>query len=205
MKSNLQNIIQYFTKKDIRFVISICFSIVAVFGSVFIGVSLYLRFSAANEATLEENNKRMVNQVNMNLDGYLRNLMKTSDTMRYRVLQNCDMAEESFNSDMNLLYESNRESIVSIAVFDKEGNLIDATPLARLKKTAEPKRESWFYEAQYKMENIHFSTPHVQNLFEDVDYKYKWVVSLSRSVELITGGKTETVYFRKEFYRISGI
>ncbi len=192
MKQNIQNIIQYFTKKDIRFVISICFSIVAVFGSVFIGTSLYLRFSAVNEATLEENNKRMVNQVNMNLDSYLRNLMKTSDTMRYRVLQNCDMAEQSFNSDMNLLYESNRESVVSIAVFDREGNLIDATPLARLKKTAEPNRESWFYEAQYKMENIHFSTPHVQNLFEDVDYKYKWVVSLSRSVELITGGKTET-------------
>ncbi len=191
MKQNIQNIMQYFIKKDIRFVISICFTIVAVCGSIFIGTSMYLRFSAANEAALEENNKRIVNQVNMSLDGYLRNLMKVSDTMRYRVLQNCDMAEQSFNSDMNLLYESNRESIVSIAVFDKQGNLIDATPLARLKKTADPKKESWFYEAQFKMENIHFSTPHVQNLFEDVDYKYKWVVSLSRSVELITKGKTE--------------
>lgn len=183
---------QYFIKKDIRFIISICFSIVAVCGSIFIGISLYLRFSAENETVLKENNKRIVNQVNMSLDGYLRNLMKTSDTMRYRVLQNCDMAEQSFNSDMNLLYESNRESIVSIAVFDKGGQLLDATPLARLKKTAEPQKESWFYEAQYKMENIHFSTPHVQNLFEDIDYKYKWVVSLSRSVELISGGKTET-------------
>ena len=191
MKQNIQNIMQYFIKKDIRFVISICFTIVAVCGSIFIGTSMYLRFSAANEAALEENNKRIVNQVNMSLDGYLRNLMKVSDTMRYRVLQNCDMAEQSFNSDMNLLYESNRESIVSIAVFDKQGKLIDATPLARLKKTATPKKESWFYEAQFKMENIHFSTPHVQNLFEDVDYKYKWVVSLSRSVELITKGKTE--------------
>lgn len=191
MKKDIQNIIQYFTKRDIRFVISICFTIVAVCGSIFIGTSLYIRFSAANEAALEENNKRIVNQVNMSLDGYLRNLMKVSDTMRYRVLQNCDMAEQSFNSDMNLLYESNRESIVSIAVFDKQGKLIDATPLARLKKTATPKKESWFYEAQFKMENIHFSTPHVQNLFEDIDYKYKWVVSLSRSVELITKGKTE--------------
>ena len=192
MKKKIRNIMQYFIKKDIRFIISICFSIVAVCGSIFIGISLYLRFSAENETVLKENNKRIVNQVNMSLDGYLRNLMKTSDTMRYRVLQNCDMAEQSFNSDMNLLYESNRESIVSIAVFDKGGQLLDATPLARIKKTAEPQKESWFYEAQYKMENIHFSTPHVQNLFEDIDYKYKWVVSLSRSVELISGGKTET-------------
>ena len=73
MKKDIQNIIQYFTKRDIRFVISICFTIVAVCGSIFIGTSLYIRFSAANEAALEENNKRIVNQVNMSLDGYLRN------------------------------------------------------------------------------------------------------------------------------------
>ena len=30
MKQNIQNIMQYFIKKDIRFVISICFTIVAV-------------------------------------------------------------------------------------------------------------------------------------------------------------------------------
>ena len=29
---------QYFIKKDIRFIISICFSIVAVCGSIFIGI-----------------------------------------------------------------------------------------------------------------------------------------------------------------------
>ena len=52
MRENIQKIIQYFSKKDIRFVISICFSIVAVCGSVFIGTSLYLRFSAANETAL---------------------------------------------------------------------------------------------------------------------------------------------------------
>lgn len=192
MQENIKKWIQYFRKRDIRFVISICFTLIAVCGSVFIGMSLFFRFSAANEAALEENNKRIVNQVNMSLDGYLRNLMKVSDTMRYRVLRDCDIVKDSFNSDMNLLYEANRESIVSIAVFDKEGQLIDATPLAKLKKTAQPKKEDWFYQAQTKIENIHFSTPHVQNLFEDIEYKYKWVVSLSRSVELMTEGKTET-------------
>ena len=163
MQENIKKWIQYFRKRDIRFVISICFTLIAVCGSVFIGMSLFFRFSAANEAALEENNKRIVNQVNMSLDGYLRNLMKVSDTMRYRVLRDCDIVKDSFNSDMNLLYEANRESIVSIAVFDKEGQLIDATPLAKLKKTAQPKKEDWFYQAQTKIENIHFSTPHVQN------------------------------------------
>ncbi len=47
MKQNIQNIMQYFIKKDIRFVISICFTIVAVCGSIFIGTSMYLQFSEA--------------------------------------------------------------------------------------------------------------------------------------------------------------
>ena len=33
-----------------------------------------------------------------------------------------------------------------------------------------------------------FSTPHVQNLFDDLSYRYYWVVSLSRAVELTSNG-----------------
>ena len=57
MRENIKKWIQYFRKRDIRFVISICFTLIAVCGSVFIGMSLFFRFSAANEAALEENNK----------------------------------------------------------------------------------------------------------------------------------------------------
>ena len=99
MGENIKKWMAYFRKRDIRFVISICFTLVAVCGSAFIGMSLFFRFSAANEAALEENNKRIVNQVNMSLDGYLRNLMKVSDTMRYRVLRDRDIVEDSFNSE----------------------------------------------------------------------------------------------------------
>lgn len=177
-----------FRRGKIQFLLSICFTIVAAAGVVFIGMSLFLRFSAVNEQTAVENNKRIVDQVNLSLDSYLRSLMKVSDVMHYRVIKNCDLSTDSFNSDMNLLYEANRETIVSIAVFDSEGNLVDATPLVTMKKTAMPKNQSWFLEAADKIENIHFSTPHVQNLFDDADYRYRWVVSLSRAIELTYGG-----------------
>lgn len=42
------------------------------------------------------------------------------------------------------------------------------------------------------MENLHFSAPHVQRLFDDPDYRYRWVVSLSRYVQLTRGGVTES-------------
>lgn len=42
------------------------------------------------------------------------------------------------------------------------------------------------------MENIHFSTPHVQNLFDDGTYRYYWVISASRVVELTNGTESQT-------------
>ena len=41
-----------------------------------------------------------------------------------------------------------------------------------------------------QMENLHFSTPHVQNLFDNATYRYYWVVSLSRAVELTSNGNS---------------
>jgi two-component system sensor histidine kinase YesM len=45
--------------------------------------------------------------------------------------------------------------------------------------------------AMERIENLHFSTPHVENLFADPDYRYRWVVSLSRQVELTRNGVIE--------------
>lgn len=191
MSEKIQEFIQYFRKKNIRFLLTICFTLVAVTGVMLIGTSLFIRFMTANEATIEENNKRMVDQVNLGLDSYLRSMMKVSDVMYFRVIKNCDISEEGFNSDMNLLYEANRDSLVSIAVFKRDGSLVDATPLVFLKDTARPQKQGWFLDAVSKIENLHFSTPHVQNLFNDADYRYRWVVSLSRGIELTYGGKTE--------------
>lgn len=49
-------------------------------------------------------------------------------------------------------------------------------------------KQQWFTDAVGQMENLHFSTPHVQNLFGDPSYRYYWVVSLSRAVELTSNG-----------------
>ena len=58
-----------------------------------------------------------------------------------------------------------------------------------LKSSVDPRESEWFSKAVNKKENLHFSTPHVQNLFVDPDYKYRWVVSLSRAVELTNNKK----------------
>lgn len=188
----IEKISGFYRKKSIQYMLSLSFTIIAVVGFVFIGTSLMIRFSTANRKITEDYNKRIVDQVNYSLDSYIRNLMQVSNSMYYSVIKNTDLAEESLDEKMNLLYEANREHIVSIAVFKENGQLVTATPLSKLKKTAEPQNEDWFQNAIGQIENLHFSTPHVQKLFDDVDYKYKWVVSLSRAVELTTGGEIES-------------
>ena len=63
-----------------------------------------------------------------------------------------------------------------------------AVPVANEKSQVNIVKQQWFTDAVGQMENLHFSTPHVQNLFGDPSYRYYWVVSLSRAVELTSNG-----------------
>lgn len=60
----------------IQMVISLSFTAVAIVGMVFMGMSLFLRFSTTTYELMEDNSQRVLAQVNMNLDGYLRRMMR---------------------------------------------------------------------------------------------------------------------------------
>lgn len=180
-----------YRRSSIQMILSLSFTAVTVVGMVFMGLTLFLRFSYTTNAQQAENSQRLLSQVNWNLDAYLRGMMRISDTAYYNVIKNIDLDEGSLTPALELLYGSNRDSIVSMAVFSEEGELLSATPLRTLKNSVSPQREDWFVQAMDKIENLHFSTPHVQNLWSDVDERYRWVVSLSRYVELSRGGAIE--------------
>ncbi len=180
-----------YKKMSIQMVISLSFTTVAVVGMVFMGLSLFLRFSNTAASLAEENSQRVLHQVNLNLDSYLRRMMRISDTMYYRVIKYADLAEDALLPGMELLYEENRDALVSIALFDEAGEVVSAVPLAQLKAVAKPDESGWFQAAAGQMENLHFSAPYVQSLFEDPDYRYRWVVSLSRHVQLTRDGVTQ--------------
>ena len=192
LDSMMRRLSVWYRRSSIQVVISLSFTTVAVIGMILLGSALLLRFSSSTDALLAEDSRRILDQVNLNLDSYLRSMMRVSDTMYYRVIKNADLAEDSIGAGMNLLYETNRDTVVSIAVFSQNGGLVSATPLSNLKRQARPEQQEWFTAAAEKIENLHFSTPHVQNLFEDPDYLYRWVVSLSRQVELTRAGAIES-------------
>lgn len=180
-----------YRRMSIQMVLSLSFTAVAAAGMLLMSVSLIWRFSAASEQLVAENSQRVLAQANLNLDSYLRRMMRISDTVYYRSIKNTDLAEDDLTGDLALLYEENRDDLVSLAVFDGEGALVSAVPLTALKRDAETADSDWFQAASRSMENLHFSTPHVQNIFDDPDYPYRWVVSLSRHVQLTRDGATE--------------
>jgi len=190
IKSKIKKIIKEYKNASIQYIISISFTVIAVMGMLMVGSALYLRFINSTQSMVSENNKSMLEQVNLNLDSYLRSMMKVSDATYYNVIKKKDLSTDSINKEMDLLYETNKDSLISICVFSQNGQVVSASPVGELKSSVDPRESEWFSTAVNKKENLHFSTPHVQNLFVDPDNKYRWVVSLSRAVELTNNKKT---------------
>ncbi len=186
----MKRVIKWFKNASIQYIISVSFTVIAVIGMIIVGGGLYLRYINSTEEMISENNKSILEQVNLNLDNYLRNMMKVSDTTYYNVIKKKDIATESLDKEMDLLYETNKDSLISISVFSEDGQVVAASPVGQLKSSVDPRESDWFSKAMSRKENLHFSTPHVQNLFVDLDNKYHWVVSLSRAVELTSNKKT---------------
>ena len=180
-----------YKRRSIQFIISISFSLIAVLGVLMTGFAMYSRFSARLRENAIEKDKQVLEQVAWNLNTYIRNMMSVSDSFYYSVVKRTDLARESFISEMDLLYEANKSNIVSIACVTKDGALIGASPVSGRKEGVDFSKQEWFKSADEKIADIHFSTPHVQNMFENSNYRYYWVVSLSRSVELTRGANIQ--------------
>ena len=89
------------------------------------------------------------------------------------------------------MYEANRDNLMTIAVYNNYGSLMAAEPVAAQKEDPDITRQDWYKQAMGEMENMHFSTPHIQNLFDDGTLRYYWVISLSRVVELTDNGVSQ--------------
>ena len=189
IKEKLRQLGEYFNHKGIQFVIAASFTLVAILGMGFIGVFLYQGYGSAAEDMVLSNSKQVIDQVEINLNTYLRNMMRISDAVYYNVIKNTDLDEESMSQEMNLLYEVYRDNLVGLACFTDTGELISSVPMGNLKENVDVAKQSWFVDAQDKMENLHFSDLHVQNIFENSTNRYYWVISLSRGVELTNSGK----------------
>ncbi|MGN0306898.1 MAG: sensor histidine kinase [Lachnospiraceae bacterium] len=181
--------LKYWTK-NLQAVIAVTFTMISVVGMLAIGIILYSTYTQSSEKQTIQDNGKLISQVELNLTSFLRNMMRISDSLYYSAIKDTDFSVESIDRELTLLYEANRDNLVSIACFGSDGELIAATPVNTVKEDVDISAQSWFVKAQNKPENHHFSSSHVQNIFVDSNDRYYWVLSLSRGIELTYEGRT---------------
>lgn len=178
---------------NIQTTLMIAFSVVSAAIMLCMGSVMYSRFSSLSKKEILESNQKLMDQTVESVEDYLISMRQISDALYYDIIKESDISSESdkIHNGMNLLYEANKENLRSIAIYNKSGSLMEAEPVVAQKEDPNVTKQDWFIQAMNQMENIHFSTPHVQNLFDDGSYQYYWVISSSRAVELTDGENTE--------------
>ena len=180
-----------YKKRSLQWTISLSYTIISILSIGAMAIAFYTHSINSIRSNTIKENEQIVDQVSRNLNSYIRNMMGISDTMCYNVIKNRNLTNEGFGKEMNLLYEANKDNLTSIVCATEDGAIVAASPVSSRKPGVDLKKQEWFKNALDEIENLHFSTPHVQNIFDNSNFRYFWVVSLSRSVELTYFGNVE--------------
>lgn len=174
-----------FRIKSIQSTISISFTLLTAVTMIFMGLSLYNKFTKTAETNALVSTSQIVDQVNTNVTYYLKGMEDVSNAISE------ELSNSSFSEDGNLKNVLDmtlmlRKDIVTLAVFNEKGELIGSTSGTDVKKGLKVENEDWFKKVIEKPDDLYFSAPHVENLFKG---QYKWVVSLSREIDIVSDGK----------------
>lgn len=175
-----------------KVVINIAVTIITSLCLFLLASILYAVFNNSMISNTEVSSENMLMQSGFIVEDYLKDMRMISDNLCNNAIDTINLKEESLDGALNLVYESNKENLVSIACFDNEGNLIASAPSSRRTKDISINEQQWFNAALADPHNIHFSTPHVQNIFDLGAYRYYWVLSSSRNITLHDGKQKKT-------------
>jgi two-component system sensor histidine kinase YesM len=141
-----------------------------------ISFALYGMFSRNAEERAAFSTQQIMNQVNINLEVYLKGMVEISDIIRSNFEED---TEENKNNIRNLLEVTSkiRKDIVTVAVYRKDGKLIISYPNGTLNKNFSVAGQEWFKQSFQNPIGYIFEPPHVQRIFEG---KHPWVVSLCK-------------------------
>lgn len=171
----------------------IALSVISISIMLIMGIVMYFSFSTLSRQEIIRSTQKITEQTRETLENYLVSMRQVSDAVYYNVIKekNFSDQEQDIHTGMNLLYEASRDNLRSIALYNNSGSLLAAEPVASQKEEPNVTGQGWYKQAVGEMENMHFSTPHIQNLFDDGTMRYYWVISLSRAVDLTNNGESQ--------------
>ena len=118
----------------IQFTVLVSFTVVSVLFILLLGFSLYQRFMMRTRVMMTESTEQLMSQTESNFEDYLTAMRRVSDALYYSAIKDKDLAKDNLDSEMALLYEANKDNLVSFAVFRRDGSLVSATPVSTLKE-----------------------------------------------------------------------
>lgn len=186
-RKNDSGIRKSFAKFNIQSIILSVLMTLSLVTVTVMGFLLYHRFKLASDKSAVANTEMTVESTIDRLNSSLLDLRQISDAANYNIVQQYDISNQEFTRQFSMLYETNVDKIQSLALYGYDGKLIESEPVATVKDNVKVADQKWYQDARSEIENIHFSTPHVQNLFDDGTFRYHRVVSLSRSVDINDG------------------
>ncbi len=178
--------------RGIQPMIMMAVSVISISVALILGLTLYLIFFRFSKQEMLQSSQKMIDQTTDSLENYLMGMREISDAAYYNIIKESNVQEgtQKLQEKMNLLYESNKNTLRSLAIYNAYGSLILAEPVAVQKSNINVSEQDWYRSAADEEENMHFSAPHIQNLFDDGTMHYYKVISLSRAIELTEGGST---------------
>ncbi|NLG87782.1 MAG: sensor histidine kinase [Clostridiaceae bacterium] len=181
-----------FRINSIQSVISLAFTAVTVFALVFVSVTLYSVFSKTAERNAASSTQQIIEQVNINLDNYLMEMMEVSN------LISNNLSIDNLDDLSNILSVTTgiRKDIVTLAVFDADGDIVVCNPEGEYDKNYKVSEQKWFQDSLNNIGEYNFISPHVQRLFVGMR---PWVVSLCRGTKVQGSPETWVVMVDMNF------
>lgn len=176
---------KYVKFKSIQFILTVTITIITTVAMLSVGLSFFKKFSRTTKINASMSTQQIIQQVNMNLEYYLGSMIEISNILGNGIHNNSALPNDDLQKQMNIILHS-RKDIVSLAVFTAKGEYVIGEDSGKLKEDLNISEQDWFKKAVTYPYVSHFSSPHVQNLFEG---KHNWVVSLSKGISFEIKGE----------------
>jgi two-component system, sensor histidine kinase YesM len=179
--------VKFLNSIQVTLVLAIGLIVVSILSSI--GVLLYQATQRVVEQSSAEATEKIIQQVNYDIEYYLKNIETTIDSLQYSdAIRNYFSDSNKINETRAVNYLSSilisREDIINIALIRPDGKVVTNDPEGEVKTNVDFTQEH-FYKNAVNSDEMVVSSSHVQNLLVG---QYQWVVSSSRAIKNTTTG-----------------
>ncbi|MCV4231693.1 sensor histidine kinase [Virgibacillus sp. LDC1] len=185
IKPTIQRWVRRVRAHSIQSIIMWSFSAFILLIVIVVAVLLFNKFSRSAEQSVFLNAQQIVDQVSYNLEDYVDGMAQLYRAIEENMLADGQWDDDQVTQQLNTIMRS-RDDIVSIALFNEQGDMLRNHPAIPVKPSARVTEQSWFHSAMRVSNHLSFSLPHVQNLY---DHTFEWVVTMSKGITVVHNGE----------------